>query len=82
MKKKNYLDFEQLINHPLFDLAKVELIRDGKLGTKKDGNKIVYDIKNPKLLFIDILIKMLSIVDVAHKQGQGKKLNHYIKERL
>ena len=78
--KKTYLDFEQLVNHPLFDLAKKELVREGKLLTKKEGNKIVYDIPNANLLFVDILKQMLSIVTIAHKNGQKDKLNNYIKE--
>jgi hypothetical protein len=79
---KQYLNFEQLANHPLFELAKVEIIREGKIPVIKRGNKLIYNIKNPNLLFIDILIKMLSIVDVANKQGQKEKLDNYIKERL
>lgn len=80
--ENNNLYFEQLINHPLFELAKEELVREGKLLTKKEGTKIVYDIPNANLLFVDILKQMLSIVDVAHKNGQKDRLNTYIKERL
>ncbi len=80
--KKNHLDFEKLINHPLFELAKVELIREGKIFLKKEGKKLVYDIKTPNIFFVDILEKMLEIINVAHKQGQKEILDDYIKERL
>lgn len=79
--KKNYLDFEQLITYPLFELAKVEIFREGKIPVKKEGNKLVYDIQNPNSLFVDILYKMTEIISKASKQGQKEQLDNYIKER-
>lgn len=80
--KKNFINSEQLINHPLFELAKTELIREGKISFKKEKNKIIYNIKNVDLLVVDILEKMLQLISTATKQNQKKLLDNYIKEKL
>ncbi len=82
--KKKYKNFncDLFINSPLFDLAKAEIFRGGKIPLKKIGKKLIYDIKNPELFFIDVLDKMLELVRKANKQGQKETLDNYCKEKL
>ena len=74
-----YLNFDNLISSPLYELAITKLIVERKITTKQKGQQIHCKILNPQSSFLDTLMKMLEIVDVAHKQGQLKKLNNYIK---
>ncbi|KKM77904.1 hypothetical protein LCGC14_1365390 [marine sediment metagenome] len=73
---------DKYMDSPLFYLAKLEVYRQGKIPIIKDGNKKVYDIKNTDKFLMDILDKMLELVRLAHKNGQKKQLDTFLKESM
>jgi len=73
-KKEKGLDkfSKDIIKSPLFTLAVSEIIREGHSKKILINGEEKYDI-HPA----EIMLMMLNIVDIAHRQGQKEKLDDY-----